>query len=347
MFYTIRFHLLILLGIAACASNAAEFRGVNAGEAGFGNARTGVMYFGYRYPPNAEFDLVKSEGFNTVRIPVKWERLQPVLFQELAQTQINELNRVVAYATSLNLNVLIDLHNYAGYSLENESGSYSTYKVGSDQVPAEALSDFWYKLALLYKDNPKVQFGLMNEPSGISVYRWGEIQQQVVTHIRTQAQASNTILLSGNLWSGAYSFNKVQVTGDQSSTNANVIGMTSDPLNNTIIELHQYMDKDSSGTSFNCVSEEIGVERITAVTNWARQHNKKLWLGEFGAGNNETCYGALDNLMQYISDNNDVWVGWTYWAHIQWFGSKYEFNIHPSTQATPKQQLQILQEYLY
>lgn len=347
MLFSIRPYLFLFFSMLTYISHAAEFRGVTVGEGAFGHPRTGVMPYGYRYPANTEFDIVKSEGFNTVRIPVLWERLQPILFQELATSQVTELNRAINYASSIGLNVLLDIHNFGGYMIAS-NGGFVTYKVGTEQVSADALCDFWYRLALLYKDNSKVLFGLMNEPAGISVYRWGEIQQQVVTHIRTQAQATNTIVLNGNIWSGAHSFTNRQISGDTNSTNAYVIGMTSDPLNNSIIDVHQYLDSDSSGKAFSCISEDIGVQRITAVTNWARQHNKKLWLGEFGAGNNETCYNALDKVMKFISDNNDVWVGWTYWAHIQWWsGSTYEFNIHPGTSNIVKPQMQILQEYLY
>jgi endoglucanase len=50
--------------------------------------------------------------------------------------------------------------------------------------------------------------------------------------------------------------------------------------------MHQYLDSDSSGTSGTCVSSTIGVERLTAATNWLKQNGFKGFLGEIGAGSN-------------------------------------------------------------
>ena len=50
--------------------------------------------------------------------------------------------------------------------------------------------------------------------------------------------------------------------------------------------MHQYLDSDGSGTSATCVSSTIGVDRITAATNWLKQNGFKGFLGEIGAGSN-------------------------------------------------------------
>lgn len=50
--------------------------------------------------------------------------------------------------------------------------------------------------------------------------------------------------------------------------------------------MHQYLDSDGSGTSEICVSSTIGVERITAATQWLTAHGFKGLLGEIGTGSN-------------------------------------------------------------
>ena len=98
-----------------------------------------------------------------------------------------------------------------------------------------------------------------------------------------------------------------------------------DPANNCAYDLHQYLDNDSSGTSETVVSATIGVERLTAVTNWLRDNNRKAFLGEFAVANSTIGAGigdeALANMLTYMNDNDDVWLGWTWWAGGPWWGN--------------------------
>ncbi|MBW1708218.1 MAG: hypothetical protein JRJ86_24205, partial [Deltaproteobacteria bacterium] len=48
----------------------------------------------------------------------------------------------------------------------------------------------------------------------------------------------------------------------------------------------------------------------------------------FAGGRNDTCYAALDNMLSYIDNHADVWLGWTYWAAGPWWG-EYKFTIEP------------------
>lgn len=52
--------------------------------------------------------------------------------------------------------------------------------------------------------------------------------------------------------------------------------------------MHQYLDSDGSGTSTVCVNNTIGVNRLTAATEWLLANNKKGLLGEIGTGSNGT-----------------------------------------------------------
>jgi endoglucanase len=53
---------------------------------------------------------------------------------------------------------LLDLHNYH---------RYRNNVIGSSAVPYTALTDVWQRLATLYKNNPRMLWGTMNEPYGI------------------------------------------------------------------------------------------------------------------------------------------------------------------------------------
>ena len=64
------------------------------------------------------------------------------------------------------------------------------------------------------------------------------------------------------------------------------MGRVRDPLDNMVLEVHQYLDKDGSGTNAKCVSAEIGVERLQRFTTWLRENKRRALLGEIGGGAN-------------------------------------------------------------
>ena len=84
--------------------------------------------------------------------------------------------------------------------------------------------------------------------------------------------------------------------------------------------MHQYLDSDGSGTSANCVSNTIGVQRVVGATNWLRANGKKGFLGEFAGGADTQCQQAVQGMLQHLQDNSDVWTGAAWWAGGPWWG---------------------------
>jgi Cellulase (glycosyl hydrolase family 5) len=117
-----------------------------------------------------------------------------------------------------------------------------------------------------------------------------------------------------------------------------------DPAHNFAFEVHQYLDSDSSGTHPGVVSSTIGVERLTAITQWAEANHQRLFLGEIGVDTDPTSLQALDNTLVYIKQHTDVWSGVTYWAGGPWWGD-YMFSIEPQN-GVDKPQMGILLQHL-
>lgn len=78
--------------------------------------------------------------------------------------------------------------------------------------------------------------------------------------------------------------------------------------------MHQYLDSDGSGTSAECVSSTIGVERIAAATQWLKDNNKKGIIGEYAGGKNTQCMQAVTGLLDQLKANTDVWMGAMWWG---------------------------------
>jgi endoglucanase len=285
--------------------------GVNIAGGEFG--QLGQAYgFGYIYPSHAEIDYYAAKGMDEIRVPFLWERVQSAQKGALDSAELARLDDVVNYATSKGLLVDLDMHNY-GYGFGAQ--------VGSAQTPTSSFSDFWGKFAGHYAGNGKVMFGLMNEPHDQSAAAWLPSVNDAIANIRGAGATSQTILVPGTYWDGAWTW--------VSSDNDTVIGQgVKDPNKNFAFEVHQYLDADGSGTSTSVASTTIGADRLKAVTDWATATHNKLFLGEFGAGSDPTSLAALDNMLNYMTQHQDVWQGATYWAGGPWWGN-YMFSIEP------------------
>lgn len=323
---------------ASAATESAElttpglrWRGVNLSGAEYNSTLLPGRYgFEYFYPNPTSVDYFQSKGMNLIRLPFLWERVQPTLYGALDQTELQRLVSFVNNTTAKGITVLIDPHNY---------GRYRQQVIGSAGVPHTAFGDFWYRLAVTFKSNPKVLFGLMNEPYGITTENWVGAANEAIRRIRL-AGATNTIAVPGNAWSGAYSW----TANFYGTPNAQAMLQIADSRNNLVFEVHQYLDTDSSGTTTGCVSATIGAQRLQVFTDWLRANGKRGLLGEFAAANTDTCKQALNGMLAFMQTNSDVWVGWTYWLAGAW-ASHDPFSLQP-VNGVDRPQMQVLQPYL-
>lgn len=326
---------LVLLGLApASSSSAADIRytGVNLAGAEFGEGSLpGTYGTHYTYPTQAEVDYFRGKGMTSVRLPFRWERLQQSTNAAFNAAELARLNTFVSAATAKGVFVILDPHNYARY--------YGSV-VGSAPVPFSAFSNFWSRVATLYRTNDHVIFGLMNEPNTMPTETWRDAANAAINAIRV-AGATNLILVPGNAWTGAHSWND----NWYGTPNATVMLTITDPANNYAFDVHQYLDSDSSGTSSQCVSTTIGPQRLANFTAWCRNHGRRGFLGEVGVSTNATCLQALDNLLAYVKTNADVWLGWTYWAAGPWWG-EYMFTLEPINGTTDRPQMNILENHI-
>ncbi len=316
----------------AAAPDRLHFRGVNLAGAAFGSSHIpGKVNKNYVYPNAVDIDYFINRGMNVFRLPFLWERLQLNLGWEFEADELQRIDRVVNHVTRQGAHLILDVHNYARYFGK---------EIGSKYVPSAVFASFWGELARRYKDNERVIFGLMNEPYGIRADRWRQSAEAAIAAIR-ETGARNLILVPGTAWSGASSWMKPR----DGISNAEAFLTLTDPADNMAFDIHQYFDRDFSGTSDQCQSEDIGVKTLEGVTAWMRQTGHKGFLGEFGAANNPVCLEALDRTLKYMADNSDVWIGWAYWAAGAWWGD-YMFSVHPPKDGGEKPQMKVLMRYL-
>ena len=330
--------LQFALALAVCtvqtadaADTSSSYKGVNIAGGEFTPDRLpGVYDRDYTYPDPQSIAYFAAKGMNTIRVPVLWERIQPRLGSELDGEEMARLDGVIDRAASRGMRVIFDVHNYAAYR-----GSM----IGTTKVPTTALGDLWRRIAQRYKDKETVVFGLMNEPNNLRTETWLEAANMAIADIRATG-AKNLILVPGNGWSSARSW----VDSDYGTPNGEVMLNVKDPANNFAYEVHQYFNSDFTGTAGDCRSSDIGIATLTPFTEWARKHRQRGFLGEMGVGAGSTCLDALDRVLRFMAENDDVWIGWTYWAGGAWWPSDYFTSIQPSD-GKDRPQMTILQKY--
>ena len=311
----------------AFAEETQQLVGVNIAGAEFnGSKLPGRHGFDYIWPSADEITRFANAGFTVIRVPFLWPRLQPELNGPLDSNEVKLLDSVIEAGKKNNIKIVLDPHNY---------GNYRGNMIGSEAVSVTSFGDLWKKLADRYKDHPNVIFNLMNEPNKQKVAEWASQAQVAIDAIRSTG-AKQLILVPGTHWTGAHSW--------VGNGNAEAMKSIKDPQNNYAFDMHQYFDSDSSGTKPSCVSGDIGVVRLERATKWLNDNGQRAFLGEFGASTDPVCLKALDNTLKYLKQNQNVWIGWTYWAAGKWWGN-YMFNIQ-SLDAEKNPQFGIIKNYL-
>lgn len=347
--------LAVLLVTSACGGGAAQsktpspadgaggggsgrslltWRGVSLSGAEFGETHLPGTYGvggDYIYPDPASVGYFTGKGMNLMRLPFRWERLQRSLNGEFDTSELARLKGFVDKVTAAGTTVLLDPHNYA---------RYNDKLIGSAAVPVSAFADFWSRLAQVFKANPRVMFGLMNEPHDMATEAWVTAANAAIVAIRATG-ATNTVTVPGNAWTGAWTWSQ----SSYGTPNAVAMLGVSDSGNNMLLEVHQYLDADGSGTGTICVSATIGSERLAGFTQWLRANGRRALLGEVGGASNSLCNQAVADALNHLGANTDVWAGWLWWAAGPWWGD-YFLSIEPGAGGADKPQMLVLAPYL-
>ncbi len=287
----------------------------NDGTEIWGEATPGIEGSQYAWPdPETnpemdEIDLFLQRGMNFYRLPIAWERIQQTLNGPLDPGYLGRLHDTVDAIRSRGATVMIDIHNYARYKSQAEPDESPSPLIGSAEVPMDALADLWGKLASEFgeaSETSPIWFDIMNEPHDIDAVVWATAANAAIAAIRDTG-AQNVIMAPPVQWGTAWDFSWHE--GMQNHTQDIV-----DPLDNLVIQVHQYSHEGDCATDPNDFVTLVG-----PAEEWARTNSRRLFLGEFNAGQDDACLPAINNLLTHVETNrlgqpDGVWLGWSVWA---------------------------------
>jgi len=330
------------------AGRAQYLRGVNLSGAEFGEGQIpGTFNRDYTYNSENSFRYFAAKNLGLIRLPVRWERLQPAPSGPLDANNLSLLKGDIAWASAHGAKVIVDIHNYGRYRM-NESGKLNEYVIdnvygGVTKVSRADLADFWGRMAKEFRDEAAVYaYDLINEPHDMGSADWKAISQAAVMAIRVNGD-NKLIMVPGNNWSAANTWPAIH-------------GPTSwitDPANNFVYEAHQYFDSDNSGGYKLSYDDElkknpnlatIGVTRLTPFLDWCRNNNVRGYLGEYGIPDTDSRWmTVLDN---FLTSLDAAGFDGTYWAAGEWWGA-YPLSVQPQNNFTvDRPQIAVLGRHL-
>jgi endoglucanase len=327
----------LIIGLSSFASIAqanclspARLTGVNIAGAEFNSKNLpGVHDKDYTYPNDAELRFVAAQGANVIRLPFRWERLQPKINDPFDERELNRLLATVNNAQAKGLCVILDLHNYARY-FDDE--------LGDNPHLQDAFVAVWLELAKVFNDPEKTAFGLMNEPIHMPLRDWTLLAKRTLTALRKK-DAKNLVFVGGGGWNGLHSW----FSASDGHSNADSLSGLKDPLKRTVIEVHQYADPNSSGTGNECRPPASFDEMFAKISDWAEAQGLQLFLGEFGTPASPDCLATLEHFLTLMQ--GPTWKGWSYWAAGRWWGG-YSLALNTST-TNPSPQWTPLKNHFY
>lgn len=316
-----------------------------------------------------------NAGMNTVRVPVRWGYLQPGGTPGEAAIDLNYFSNfvtpVLESLTKAGIYTIVDLHAYMRYVQPGTGcagfcpGQTGSEPNGTPISSATPLVGVWSNLYTAISSDKNIDmnyiiFDLMNEPVTVTAQQAFDYQSAVIKAL-SQKGYNGIFLIEGTGWTGLHAWSLPNP--DNTPNNAevftakNISGIGYDP-SKIIINVHQYLDSNFSGTQNICnadlTSTGVNGYNLQAFTDWLKEQKLTAIVTEFGAGiangpsgqMDPSCKAALNAFMQYlqsnaVSENNPYgFIGWTIWSTGHGWGN-YNLRVTPTSD-----QMTILQNYL-
>jgi endoglucanase len=218
------------------------------------------------------FKLLKDAGFNSIRI-----NLHPFRYMDrtngwaIRPGWFEVLDWAVKNAKEQGLRMSLDLHEYNAMG-EDPPGNKEKFLAA------------WRQLSMRYKDEPEsVLFEILNEPSSkLTPELWNEYLAEALAIVR-EKNPTRTVIIGPAFWNSIAHLPELQLPDND---------------RNIIVTVHYYtpMDFTHQGAAWAGRKDKLGVDWLGTekdlevlnrdfdkASSWAKEHNRPIFLGEFGA----------------------------------------------------------------
>jgi endoglucanase len=261
------------------------------------------------------FTLIRDAGFSYVRIPIKWSAhalaADPYTIDSGFFDRVDE---VVGQALSRGLKAIINIHHYDEI-MTDPAGQKNRFLA------------LWNQIAAHYKGySADLYFEILNEPNGnLTAALWNQYLDEAIDVIRGTGgnNAARNLIVGTANWGGLDGLNALVIPTAAQDPNIIVTFHYYNPFHFT----HQgaeWVDGSKAwlGTTWTGTASEKAAVRseFDAVQEWADDHGRQIFLGEFGA------YSTAENRYRvtwttYIAQQAEARnFFWAYWEFCAGFG---------------------------
>lgn len=215
-------------------------------------------------PPTQEymFDMYKKEGFNFVRVPVRWDKHMSTTSPfKIDPVWLNRVEQILDWGLSKGLYMVVNSH-HDGWIKENYS----------NPVNQARFDSLWSQVATRFKNkSEKLIFEIANEPvSPMTKAQNDEMHQKAIKVIR-KTNPTRLIIFQGIDWGGSDALINAAIPNDPY-----IIGSfhSYDPY------LFGLEGKGTWGTASDIAALR---DKFQKVKDWSVKNNIPVFLGEFGS----------------------------------------------------------------
>ena len=249
------------------------------------------------------FQMIKDAGFSTVRINLHaFRHMDRNNDYKLTDSWWEVLNWAVDNAIKSDLMVILDMHEYGSMGRNPENGK-------------QALLAFWTQVSERFKNAPdNVIFEILNEPSKqLTPELWNQYLKEALAIIRQTNPNRMVIIGPGN-------YNQINYLDQLELPEED---------RNIIVTIHYYSpmefthqgaawaaeQKNLSGVEWTGTEQEKAAIRddFAIAKKWAQEHNRPVFVGEFGAYDKAPMESRLRYLNFMTRTMEEFGFSWAYW----------------------------------
>ena len=278
-----------------------------------------------------DFENIKSLGCDVVRLPMELHSMtdgapnytvDPLFF--------SLLDRIVGWTEELELYLIFDNCGFAGTGGET--------RPNADQI----LVPIWSQMAAHYQGQaPRLCYEVLNEPHGVSEFRWGQIQQDVIDAIRA-VDPNRIIVVTGAEYGGCNNLKNLPFYQDDKLiytfhfydpfvfthqgtnwTNPSMVPLAGVPFPygaGPVPECPTALQGTWVEAALNSYHNDGTVAHVKALLDVAadfrNQRNVPVYCGEFGVyrltSKDEHRVSWYKVVREYLEEKGIAWTSWDY-----------------------------------
>jgi endoglucanase len=218
------------------------------------------------------FRLLKEAGFNSVRINLApFRRMQASNNWAIPESWFKVVDWAVSGAQGQGLAVILDLHEYTAMGTDPEGNK-------------EKFLAAWRQISAHCQNEPaNVFFEVLNEPNKkLTPELWNQYLREGLAVIR-EKNPTRTVIAGPAFWNSVDHVGELELPEND---------------RHLIVTVHYYkpMEFTHQGAAWTNQKDKLGVDWLGTeqemsainkdfdhVTAWAKEHNRPIFLGEFGA----------------------------------------------------------------